>query len=324
MTTGRELCTDALKEAGILGVGQTALPEDINDAFTRLQRMLATWQKQRWLVPSLEKINFTGDANKTYYTIGLGGDINMKPPSDIKGGYVVQRNTGTTPVSLQLQKIFSFEDYIRISVKELRSLPTYFFYDNRYPLGRLYPWPIANSTYELNFLLQSRLIFATTISVGNIEIGGTLYTDGIYEDVELTGGFGTGAQADITVTDGAIAIVTIKAGGQGYVIGDILGVDPASVGGTGLGFEYKVDDVTSNLDSEIIMPEEYEEAIMYNLAVRVCSMYQVQALGSTVALAKAGLNNIRKNNTQVPALTMPVAPGVRTGKSFNLFNPDGY
>lgn len=324
MTTGRELCTDALKEAGILGVGQNALPEDINDAFTRLQRMLATWQKQRWLVPSLEKINFTGNANKIYYTIGLGGDINMKPPSDIKGGYVVQRNTGTTPVSLQLQKIFSFEDYIRISVKELRSLPTYFFYDNRYPLGRLYPWPIANSTYELNFLLQSRLIFATTISVGNIEIGGTLYTDGIYEDVELTGGFGTGAQADITVTDGAIAIVTIKAGGQGYVIGDILGVDPASVGGTGSGFEYKVDDVTSNLDSEIIMPEEYEEAIMYNLAVRVCSMYQVQALGSTVALAKAGLNNIRKNNTQVPSLTMPVAPGVRTGKSFNIYNPDGY
>ena len=61
----------------------------------------------------LEKINFTGDANKTYYTIGLGGDINMKPPSDIKGGYVVQRNTGTTPVNLQLQKIFSFEDYIK-------------------------------------------------------------------------------------------------------------------------------------------------------------------------------------------------------------------
>lgn len=324
MTTGRDLCTDALKEAGILGVGQTALPEDINDAFTRLQRMLATWQKQRWLIPSLEKINFTGDANKTYYTIGLGGDINMKPPSDIKGGYVVQRNTGTTPVSLQLQKIFSFEDYIRISVKELRSLPTYFFYDNRYPLGRLYPWPIANSTYELNFLLQSRLIFDSTISVGNIEVGGTLYTDGIYEDVELTGGFGTGAQADITVTNGAVAIVTLKSGGQGYVIGDILGVDPDSIGGTGSGFEYKVDDVTSNLDSEIIMPEEYEEAIMYNLAIRVCSMYQVQALGSTVALAKSGLNNIRKNNTQVPALQMPVAPGVRTGKSFNIYNPDGY
>ena len=180
-------------------------------------------------------------------------------------------------------------------------------------MGRLYPWPIANSTYELNFLLQSRLILRP-LSVWAILRLAVLYTDGIYEDVELTGGFGTGAQADITVTDGAIAIVTLKAGGQGYVIGDILGVDPASVGGTGSGFEYKVDDVTSNLDSEIIMPEEYEEAIMYNLAVRVCSMYQVQTLGSTVALAKAGLNNIRKNNTQVPSLTMPVAPGVRTGK----------
>ena len=323
MTTGRDLCTDALKEAGILGVGQTALPEDINDAFVRLQRMLSTWQKQRYLIPSLEKINFTADGS-IYYTVGLGGNVNIKPPSDIKGGYVVQRNTGTTPVSLQLRKIFAFEDYIRISVKELQSLPTYFFYDNRYPLARLYPWPIPNSTYELHFLTQSRLIFDTTISAGSIKTGGTLYTDGSYEGVALTGGFGTGAQADITVTGGVITLINLVTGGQGYTIGDLLSVDAADIGGTGSGFTYQVDNVTSNLDSEIIMPEEYEEAIMYNLAVRVCSMYQVQALSSTVALAKTGLNNIRKNNTQVPQLTMPAAPGVRSGKSFNIYNPDNY
>lgn len=323
MTTARDLCTDAIKESGALGVGQTALPEDINDAFTRLQRMISVWQKNRWLIPSLQEITFTASA-ATYYTVGLGGDVNIIPPSDVKGGYVVQRNTGTTPVSLQLKKIFSYEDYIRISVKQLQSLPTHFFYDNGYPLAKLYPWPIPNSIYELHFLTQSRLGFASSIESGSITAGGTLYTDGNYEDVALTGGSGSGAQADITVTAGVVALVNIAAPGQGYAIGDILGVNAADVGGTGSGFKWTVDNITSNLDSQIIMPEEYEEAIMYNLALRVCSMYQVPPIDETRRLAKAGLNNIRKNNTQVPALVMPAAPGVRTGKSFNIYNADGY
>ena len=321
MTTARQICVDALKESGSLGVGQDPLAEDINDAFTRLQRMFAVWQKNRWLVPSLEELVITATGQK-YYTVGLGGDFNIVPPSDIKGGYIIQRNTGQTSVSLQMRKIFSYEDYIRITVKDLNSLPDHFFYDNRYPIAKLYPWPIPNSTYELHFLAQSRLIFNTTISEGSIVAGGAAYTDGVYQDVELTGGFGTGAQADITVTAGAVAIVTLKAGGQNYTIGNILGVDAASIGGTGAGFEYKVTNTTSTLDTEIDMPEEYEEAIMYNLALRVCSMYQVEPMDQTKRLAKAGLNNIRKNNTQIPSLSMPVAPGVRTGPAFNIYNPD--
>lgn len=323
MTTARTLCNDALKEAGILGVGQTALPEDINDAFTRLQRMVAVWQKNRWLVPSLQEYSFTASSER-FYTVGLGGDINIIPPSDIKGAYIVQRNTGQTPVSLQLQKIFSYEDYIRIAVKDLNSLPDHFFYDNGYPLAKFYPWPVPNSSYEVNFIYQSRLGFASSVSEGTITNGGTLYTNGSYEAIALTGGDGTGATADITVTAGVISLVEINGGGQGYNIGNTLSVTAADIGGTGSGFVYTVDNVTSNLDSEIIMPEEYEEALMYNLALRVCSQYQVQPQEITARLAKAGLNNIRKNNTQVPRLIMPAAPGVRTGKAFNIYNPDGY
>lgn len=323
MTTARDLCIDALKESGALGVGQTPLAEDINDAFTRLQRMLATWQKQRWLIPSLEEISIVADGSK-FYTVGLGGDFNIVPPSDIKGGYVTQRNTGQYPVSLPLKKIFSYEDYIRITIKDLPSLPDHFFYDNGYPMAKLYAWPIPNSTYELHFLTQSRLIFDTTVLEGTILEGGIGYTDGVYNTVALTGGFGEGAVADITVTNGVVALVNLSDGGKGYTIGNILGVNAADIGGTGAGFEYKVTNTTSTLDTDIDMPEEYEEAIMYNLALRVCSMYQVEPMDQTKRLAKAGLNNIRKNNTQVPKLTMPAAPGVRTGKAFNLYNPDSY
>lgn len=324
MTTARELCLDAIKESGALGVGQTALAEDINDAFTRLQRMVKVWQANRWLTPSLQHVSFTADGSKSY-TFGLGGDIDMRRPNDIKGAYVVQLHTGSTPISLQLSKIFSFEDYIRIAVKDLQSLPDHFFYDAQYPLANFYPWPIPNSSYELHVLCQSLLGFGSTIATGSIVTGGTLYTDGNYQDVALTNviSIGAGATADFTITGGIITIVNLKTGGSDYAIGDTLSVDAASIGGTGSGFVYKVTDITSTLDSQIIMPEEYEEAIMYNLAIRVCSMYQISSIAETKQLAKSGLAIIRKNNTQVPKLTMPAAPGIRTGKAFNIFNADG-
>lgn len=324
MTTARDLCVDSLKESGTLGVGQVPLSEDINDAFTRLQRMIATWQKQRWLVPALQEFSFTADGSRSY-TVGLGGDINIIPPSDIKGGYVIQRNTGSTPVSLPLGKIFSYEDYIRITVKDLPSLPYSFFYDNQYPLANLYPWPLPSNIYDLHFIYQSRLGFGSSISAGSITTGGTGYIDGQYDDVELIGGVGSLASCDVTVTGGVVAVVNLKTGGQDFAIGNILTVDAAQLGGVGAGFTWTVSDITSNLDTDIIMPEEYEEAIMYNLTLRVCSMYQVEPMPQTARLAKAGLNNIRKNNTQVPTLSMPNAPGVRSNRGgISIWNPDGY
>lgn len=324
MVTARDICIDAINEAGALGVGQTPLAEDINAAFTRLQRMLKLWQTKRWLTPSLQDIKFLSTGAKSY-SVGLGGDINIQRPNDVKGGYVVQQNTGSNPVSLPLTKIFSYEDYIRITVKDLPSLPDHFFYDAQYPLANLFAWPKPQAgQYELHFIIQSLFGFGSTIDDGSITTGGAAYTDGNYANVALTGGVGEGATADITVTAGAVAVVNLLTGGQDYAIGNILSVNPADIGGTGAGFTWTVSDITSDIDSQIIMPDEYEEPIMYNLSLRVCSYYQVQPQPITEKLAKAGYNTIRQNNTEIPALTMPLAPGVRTGKAFNIYNADGY
>lgn len=324
MTTARDICTDAIKESGALGVGQTALSEDINDAFTRLQRMVALWQQKRWLVPSLQSTSIQWNSAR-YNTVGIGGDINIVRPTDIKAAYTVQLNTGSTPVSLPLKKIFSYEDYSRIAVKDLNSVGDYFFYDGGYPLAKLFVWPIPNTQYDVHIIYPNGLNFGSAISEGAITEGGTLYTEGAYETIELTGGSGTGAIADITVgPGGTVTIVNLSGAGVDYAIGDVLSAAAADIGGTGSGFEWTVGNITSNLDSEIIMPPEYEEALMYNLAIRVCSMYQVQPMEQTQRLAKAALNTIKMANTQVPALSMPAAPGLRTGKAFNLYNADGY
>lgn len=320
-TTARDIVELALKEAGVLGVGQTALPEDINDGFTLLQRMIAQWQRRRWLVPNLLDISMPGNGLKSN-TIGNGGYFNTPRPDKIQAGYIIQNNTGSTPVSLPLFPIFSYEDYARIAVKDLNSLSDHFFYDGAYPLGNVFIWPIPSPQYQIHLIVKNLIGFSTGVSDGEITTQGAAYTDGIYVGVPLTGGTGEGATADITVTAGKVAIVTLDNPGNDYAVNNILSADPATIGETGGGFTWTVTEVAATLDSEFIMPDEYLEAMHYNLVIRLCSMYQTTAQNSTIALAKSALNTVRRANAQVPRMVMP--PALNRGKSFNLYNADGY
>jgi hypothetical protein len=74
--------------------------------------------------------------------------------------------------------------------------------------------------------------------------GGTLYVNGTYTDVPLTGGTGNGAHASITVAGGAVSSVTIIYPGGGYVVNDTLSASNANLGGAGSGFSVPVTSVT--------------------------------------------------------------------------------
>jgi hypothetical protein len=67
--------------------------------------------------------------------------------------------------------------------------------------------------------------------------GGTLYTNGTYQNVPLTGGSGYGALATVTVAGGAVTSVVVTNGGQKYLAADTgISAAAASIGGTGSGF----------------------------------------------------------------------------------------
>ena len=63
-----------------------------------------------------------------------------------------------------------------------------------------------------------------------IDTAGAGYTDGTYTDVATTGGTGTGATLDLTVSGGAITDVAINKLGSGYEVSDLLVPDPATIG----------------------------------------------------------------------------------------------
>lgn len=161
MSTARDIVTLALKEAGVTGVGQTPLAEEINDGYTYLRRMLAQWAKRRWLIPALYTVSALGNGAKSN-TVGPGGYFNTDiRPSKISSAYFIQNNTGGNPVSLPLRPLFSHEDYDRINVKDLATLPQYFFYDNAWAdgFGNVFIWPVPDATYTIYLTIMRALGF---------------------------------------------------------------------------------------------------------------------------------------------------------------------
>lgn len=77
------------------------------------------------------------------------------------------------------------------------------------------------------------------LTLGSIT-GGSSYTNGTYLGVSLTGGSGSGATADITVSGNAVTAVLVRTQGRGYLVNDSLSAAAANIGGTGSGFSVPV------------------------------------------------------------------------------------
>jgi len=190
ITTAQELIEFALKASGVLGVGQTAATEDLDDSFKALNMMLGVWNRERWLIWHLLDAGAVCTGAE-YYTVGPGKQIDIPRPDRIEAAYLrqivngaqtittdpggayalqadgtagiqiatdgVQGNPGRN-IDFPLQILEAREDYARIQVKGLVSLSRYVYYDAALPTGALYPWPIPNATmYEIHILVKDTL-----------------------------------------------------------------------------------------------------------------------------------------------------------------------
>lgn len=159
-TTALDIITLAFKDAGILGVGQSLLAEDVNDALIRLNMMISQWRVKRWLVWHLVDRSVVSTGAQSY-TVGPGGDINVTVrPDKLESAFfrMLPGGNGTQAVDYPLQMLFSYEDYARITLKSLVSFSQCIFYDSGWPLGRIYPWPIPQANlYEVHIILKEVL-----------------------------------------------------------------------------------------------------------------------------------------------------------------------
>lgn len=77
-------------------------------------------------------------------------------------------------------------------------------------------------------------------------VGGSGYVNGTYGGVPLTGGSGSGATANITVSGNVVSAITVLNPGVMFVVGDVLSAAAASIGGSGSGFSIPIASTSIN------------------------------------------------------------------------------
>lgn len=122
------------------------------------------------------------------------------------------------------------------------------------------PTPDQNYTVEMHYFYYPPTIVQGQIATLGAITTGSLYTNGVYQNVPLTGGSGANATADIVVTGGIVTSVSLKFGGNFYVVGDILSC--ASLGSTGSGFSVPVASV-SNATGTSWLGDNYDPVLFY-------------------------------------------------------------
>ena len=108
------------------------------------------------------------------------------------------------------------------------------------PSTGTYGFTVGNVITSANDLIQGRIASTKFGVVKTVDAAtytpGTGYTPAsgtvLYSFVPLTGGTGTGAVADITVTNGVVVNIDLRRGGTGYAVGNVLSVAAANIGGT--------------------------------------------------------------------------------------------
>lgn len=125
------------------------------------------------------------------------------------------------------------------------------------------PTPDSSYSVELHYFFYPESIVQGMIKTLNTSItGGTVYTNGVYPNVPLTGGNGTGAIATITVSGNVVTAVTITNGGNFYTVGDTLSCSNSYLGGTGSGFACTVATI-SNAAGQSWLGDNFDPVLFY-------------------------------------------------------------
>ena len=226
------------------------IPVFVQEAETRIYNSVQ--------IPALRKnVTGTATANNKYLSL----------PNDWLSNYSIAMVDSTGNYSYLLNKDVNF-------IREAYPTPTatgepqyYALFGSQY--GNLNemslilgPTPDQNYTVEMHYYYYPPTIVQGQITGTGSLNGGSLYTNGVYQNIALTGGSGNGAIADIVIVGQTIVSCSITFGGQFYVVGDVLTVPNTSIGNSGSGFSITVASITNTAGTSWL-GENYDPVLFY-------------------------------------------------------------
>lgn len=126
----------------VLGSGESLQADEAADALKVLNNMLGSWSAEGGLVFHTAQETFT-PTGAVSYTIGTGGDFNTQRPLRIVSAFI---SDGSADTPMQQIGVTEYND---IANKDIVGRSYSFYYDNNYPLARIFFYPIPSGTYTV-------------------------------------------------------------------------------------------------------------------------------------------------------------------------------
>jgi hypothetical protein len=200
-----------------------------------------------------------------------------------------------------------------------QGIPRYYaqFSPYTYIIG---PTPDDNYQTELHYYYYPTTIVQGGIAGFGAITGGSGYTDGVYENISLTGGDGSNGTATITVSGGSVTALTLINPGYLYLVGNILSATTATIGGTGSGFSVIVNNIQNaagtswlgdNFESVLLYGSLREAVIFQKGEPDMVAYYEQKYQESLALLKELGDGKDRRSAYRDGQLRLPVPGPVR-------------
>jgi hypothetical protein len=247
------------------------------------------------------------------------GDAYLALPNDYLASFSLAVIDGTGNYEYLIDKDVNFIRQAYPNPTTDTGTPKYYaqFSPYTYIIG-----PTPNSSYqtELHYYYYPTTIVQGGIAGFGTIVGGSGYTNGIYENVPLTGGNGSNGSATITVSGGSVTAVTIINPGYLYIVGNSLSAATSTIGNTGSGFSVLVNNIQNaagtswlgdNFES-VLLYGSLREAIIFQKGEQDMVNYYEQKYQESLALLKdLGDGKDRRSAYRDGQLRLPVPGPVR-------------
>ena len=160
MATVSDIIKSSLRLLGVLAQGETPSSQESADALVSLNDMIDSWSNDGFLVFNRVIESFTmGTASS--YTLGSGGDFSTtRPIRLIEASFKQGGSNAEIPI-----RIFTSQEWLKITDKTVTSsLPKGIYYNDNFPLGVIYPYPILSASGTLILHSDKQIVSFSAIS----------------------------------------------------------------------------------------------------------------------------------------------------------------
>lgn len=161
MPTGRDLCTQALLEINVNDPIDSPNDADLTFVLGKVNRILDNWNADQQAVYGDQFLTFTLPINTNPITIGLAADspdfvVSGVRPESIDGLILVL--TSSVPQARVTLTKRDSQWWQNNTVPTITAtLPTDWYYNNSYPVGEIFLWPVPTQVNDLQLWLRTVL-----------------------------------------------------------------------------------------------------------------------------------------------------------------------